>query len=76
MEVLRDNVKHHCIYQVLPLIFVAFQYLKDVYKKDGDRLSSTACYKRTRDNGFKLKEGRIRLDIRKNLFYNGSVEIL
>ncbi|KAK4806223.1 LOW QUALITY PROTEIN: hypothetical protein QYF61_001146 [Mycteria americana] len=45
-----------------------FQYLKGAYKKDGDRLFSRACSDRTRGNGFKLKEGRFRLDIRKKFF--------
>ena len=45
-----------------------FQYLKWAYKKDGDRLYSRACCNRKRCNGFKLKEGGFRLDIRKNLF--------
>jgi len=43
----------------------AFQYLKGPYKKDEDRLFSRACCDRSRGNGFKLKEGRFRLDIRK-----------
>ena len=47
---------------------VAFQYLKGAYKKDGDKLFSRACCDRTRGNGFKLKEGRFRLDIRKTFF--------
>ena len=47
---------------------MAFQYLKGAYKKDGDRLFSRVCCNRTRGNGFKLKEGRIRLDIRKKFF--------
>ncbi|KAK4806242.1 LOW QUALITY PROTEIN: hypothetical protein QYF61_013386 [Mycteria americana] len=49
-------------------LIVAFQYLKGAYKKDGERLFSRACSDRTRDNGFKLKEGRFRLDIRKKFF--------
>ncbi|KAK4807038.1 hypothetical protein QYF61_018379 [Mycteria americana] len=49
-------------------LIAAFQYLKGPYKKDGDRLFTRACCDRTRGNGFKLKEGRFRLDIRKNFF--------
>jgi len=43
----------------------AFQYLKGAYRKDGDDLFSKACCDRTRSNGFKLREDRFRLDIRK-----------
>ncbi|KFQ67381.1 hypothetical protein N335_06970, partial [Phaethon lepturus] len=46
----------------------AFQYLKGAYRRDGNRLFSRACCDRTRGNGFKLKEGRFRLDIRKKFF--------
>ncbi|KFM00855.1 hypothetical protein AS27_00224, partial [Aptenodytes forsteri] len=46
----------------------AFQYLKGAYKKDGGRLFSRACCDRTRGNGFKLKGGTFRLDIRKKFF--------
>ena len=46
----------------------AFQYLKGAYNKDGDKLFSRACCDRTRGNGFKLKEGRFRLDIRQKFF--------
>ncbi|KAK4824374.1 hypothetical protein QYF61_014034 [Mycteria americana] len=49
-------------------LIAAFQYLKGAYKKDGDKLLSRACCDRTRDNGFKLKEGRFRLDTRKKFF--------
>ena len=49
-------------------LMVAFQYLKGPYKKDGDRLFSRACSNSIRGNGFKLKEGRFRLDVRKKFF--------
>jgi len=46
----------------------AFQYLKGVYRKNGGNIFSRAGCGRTRSNGFKLKEGRFRLDIRKKFF--------
>ena len=49
-------------------LIVAFQYLKVAYKKDRDRLFSRAFSDRTSGNGFKLQEGRFRLDIRKKFF--------
>ena len=42
-------------------LIAAFQYLKGAYKKAGEGLW-------TRGNGFKLKEGRFRLNIRKKFF--------
>jgi len=47
---------------------VAFQHLKRAYKKGGDKHFSRTCCDRTRGNGFKLREGRFRLDIRKTFF--------
>ncbi|KAK4820012.1 hypothetical protein QYF61_017391 [Mycteria americana] len=49
-------------------LIAAFQYLKGAYRKDGDRPFSKACCDRTRSNGFKLREGRLRLDLRKKFF--------
>ena len=49
-------------------VLEVLQYLKGVYKKDGDKLFSEACCNRTRSNGSKLKEGRFRLDVRKKFF--------
>ncbi|KFQ89275.1 hypothetical protein N337_06866, partial [Phoenicopterus ruber ruber] len=49
-------------------LIAAFQYLKGTYKKDGEKLFSRACCDRTRGNGFKLKEGRYRPQIRKKVF--------
>ena len=46
----------------------AWQYLKGAYKKDGEGLFTRAHSDRTRGNGFKLEEGRFRLDIRKKFF--------
>ena len=42
---------------------VAFQYLNRGHKNEGDRLFSRVCDDRTWGNGFKVKEGRFRLDI-------------
>ena len=47
---------------------VSYQYLKGSYRKEGDKLFSRVCGDRTRGNGFKLKEGGFRLDIKKKCF--------
>jgi len=47
---------------------ISFQYQKGSYRKEGDRFFSGVHGDRTRGNGFKLKEGRFRLDIGKKSF--------
>ena len=49
-------------------LIAAFQYIKGTYRKDGEGLFTRACSDRTRSYGFKLKEGRFRLDVRKKFF--------
>ena len=49
-------------------LLAAFQYLKGAYRKDGENLFSRACCSRTRSSGFKLREGRFRLDPSKKFF--------
>jgi len=54
--------------------FAALQYLNGAYRRDGENIFSRACCNRTRSNGFKLREGRFRLDIRKKNFTIGVVK--
>ena len=49
-------------------LIAAFQYLKRVYKQEGDWLFMRVDSDRTRRNGFKLGQGRFRSDIRKKFF--------
>jgi len=49
-------------------LIVAFQYLKWVYKQEGQRLFTRMDSDKTRGNGFKLRQGRFRLDIRRKFF--------
>ena len=49
-------------------LIVAFQYLKGIYKHEGNQLFTQVDSDGTRENGFKVKVGRFRLDIRE-VFY-------
>ena len=46
----------------------ALQYLKGAYKKEGEQLFTEVGNDRTREKGFKLGQGRFRLDIRRKFF--------
>jgi len=49
-------------------LIVAFQYLKGAYKQEGEWLFMRVHSHRTRGNGFKLRQGRFRLHIRRQFF--------
>ena len=49
-------------------LIAAFQNLKGTYKQEGNKLFERVDNSRTRGNGFKLKEGRFRLDVRGKFF--------
>ena len=54
-------------------LIAAFQYLKGAYKQEGSQLFTRVDNSRTKGNGFELKEGRFRLDIREKFFTMGVV---
>jgi len=56
-------------------LIAAFHYSKGAYKKAGEGLFTRACSDRTRSDGFKLKESRFRLDIRKIFCWEGGVAL-
>jgi len=49
-------------------LIVAFQYSKGAYKQEGGWLFTRVDSDRTRGNGFKRRQGRFRLDIRRKFF--------
>jgi len=55
-------------------LIAAFLYLKGAYRKYGDNLFSKSCCDRTGSNGFKLREDRFKLDLRKKCFMERVVK--
>ena len=55
---------------------MAFQCLKGAYKQEGEQLFMRVDSDRTRENGFKLRKGRFRLDIRRKIFHKEGGEAL
>jgi len=49
-------------------LIVALQYLRAAYKQEGDQLFTWSDSDTTRGNGFKLREGRFRLDVWRKYF--------
>ena len=49
-------------------LIAAFQYLQGAYKQEGKWVFMRVDSNRTRRNGFKLRQGRFRLDIRRMFF--------
>jgi len=49
-------------------LIAPYEYLKGACRKDGENIFSKACCDRTRSNGFKLREDRFRLNIKKKFF--------
>ena len=57
-------------------LIVVFQYLKGEYKQEGERLFMRVDSDKTRENGFKLRQGRFRLDIRRKFFHTEGGDTL
>ncbi|KFV04360.1 hypothetical protein N339_07258, partial [Pterocles gutturalis] len=49
-------------------LIAAFQYLKGAYKQEGEQVFTGVDSNRTRGNGFKLRDRRFKLDIRRKFF--------
>ena len=51
-------------------LIAAFQYLKGAYKQEGSKLFERVYNSRTRENGFKLKEGRLSWMLGESSFFS------
>jgi len=59
------------------MLLCIIPYLMGPNKKERNRLFSRVCCDRTRRNGFKVEQGRFKLDIRKTFFvYDQGSETL
>ena len=56
-------------------LIAAFQYLKGAFGNDGATIFSKACCNKTRNNGFKLRDGRFRVH-KEEIFYHEGGESL
>ena len=70
MNLLTFLIREHP--QKRSLTYCVEWYLKGAYRKAGEGLFIRACSERMRGNGFKLEEGRFRLDMRKKFFKGGE----
>ena len=57
-------------------LIVAFQNFKGAYKQEEERLFTKVDSDRTKGNGFKLRQGRFRLDIRRKFFHTEAGDAL
>ena len=60
-----DTLWSSSVFWFVSLGYIAFQYLERAHKDAGEGLFIRDCSDRTRGNGFKLTQGKFRLDIRR-----------
>ena len=55
---------------------LAFHYLKGAYQQDGERLFPWVDSDRTGGDGFKLRQGKFKIDIRRKVFHSEDGDAL